>query len=1299
MGIKIKFEQYGDEIKYIPQKPTFVLMTRSGKKLGILPATEEDVKCSFNSANEVSFTIHKNDVSDSFWNEITNYKLLWCKEWNKLFELYVEIDEGEGLTKYLTGTSLGEAETGQIMLHGIEINTEDDIANDDYVVTTLYNAENPKASCLDRIMEKAPHYSIAYVDSSLKDIQRTYTFDGVSLYDAFQEIAEENDCIFLINCYLNSDMEIVREIKVYDLLSFCRDCGERGNFTDECPKCGGTDIRLGYGDDTNIIVSVDNLTNDIKYTTDTGSVKNCMRLEPSDDVIAAAVTACNPNGSQYLWYISDEMKADMSDSLVTRLNAYDTQYEYYRDEYVENISSVATAYNTLITKYSTYTSDYPALGTSLTGYSAINEAYYETVDFYYYLKNALMPTISMSDTTASAQAALLTAANLSPVAVTNLTSASSATAESAVLGMAKVIVDSRYKVTASTTSYTSNVWRGNFTVTNNSDDTDTAISSTISVTVNADYETYVQQKIDKILAKQVAYDTTDIVSLFKLSLSDFRNEIKKYGLSSLTNFRENCQSCIDVLIEQGVADQSSWASAASNPYDNLYTPYRNKLSAIDTEITTRTNELRTITNTMNYLLDTIDTIHTALDFQSFLGDTLWLELSAYRREDSYQNSNYISDGLTNAEIIQKANEYIKVASEELYKSAMLQHSITSTLDNLLVMKEFQSIVDYFEVGNWIKIRVDGELYRLRLLEYEVDFDNLEELSVTFSDVTKLSSGMSDVESVLNQASSMATSYGAVTRQAKQGENSNRRIADFVENGLALTTTKIVNAADNQNLIWDEHGFLAREYDTILGRYSDEQLKIINQGLYVTDDGWATASAGIGKFTIWNPSTQQNESRYGVIADTLVGNLILGQSVGIYNTNSTITLNTNGMSITNGTNSVVINPNATYLLDVTKNNKHLLYLDNSGNLNLTGTITAIGGAIGGLAIDTTSIHTSDVDITSNANNSVGLSSSTFTRTIGDTSRGDLKFAIGSKFGVASDGTLYASNGVFSGTITSSNANITGGVINIRTNSNQTSSIMLSGNNTYGYLDSIYISPHQLNLELLFSENNSYESFLNAELLELSITSIGEGVARLPIVMLSKVRPSGGGIQGSYGALQLFNVVDAYSFESTIYLNGSDGSVSCGNITSCASNSASTQGYSKLRLGNGTSVGTVGNSRGSIEIFGTGMHYTTIQSNASTWSTTIYLPDAGGTIGVINTTTTSNTTNSNGCISTSLYIGNREILLGASTTSSHSYILTPMLNMQFSSQNKYGQWCLQVSDDNGNVSSDISLGTITLYYMVF
>lgn len=140
----------------------------------------------------------------------------------------------------------------------------------------------------------------------------------MSIYDAFQTITEEIDCIAIFRAYTTDTGEIKRSISVYDLENSCFACGERGTFEDICPKCGSTNITPGYGEDTTVFVSVDNLADNINYTTDVGSVKNCFRLEAGDDLMTAAIVACNPNGTQYLWHFSDDMKSDMSQALVKK---------------------------------------------------------------------------------------------------------------------------------------------------------------------------------------------------------------------------------------------------------------------------------------------------------------------------------------------------------------------------------------------------------------------------------------------------------------------------------------------------------------------------------------------------------------------------------------------------------------------------------------------------------------------------------------------------------------------------------------------------------------------------------------------------------------------------------------------------------------------------------------------------------------------------------------------------------------------------------------------------------------------
>ena len=80
--------------------------------------------------------------------------------------------------------------------------------------------------------------------------------------------------------------------------------------------------------------------------------------------------------------------------------------------------------------------------------------------------------------------------SLSPVAVANIEALSAITADSYVLDAAKVIIDSRYRVKIKSSSFnkSTKVWSGIFTVTNYSDEEDTADSKSINISINDDCE-------------------------------------------------------------------------------------------------------------------------------------------------------------------------------------------------------------------------------------------------------------------------------------------------------------------------------------------------------------------------------------------------------------------------------------------------------------------------------------------------------------------------------------------------------------------------------------------------------------------------------------------------------------------------------------------------------------------------------------------------------------------------------------------------------------------------------------------
>ena len=958
MAVKMLFypTKGGKRISQEVKPPTIVLAKKNGAKLGVIPNESLNFECNLNSENTIDFKVHKyyNGKKVGLWDKITNFKLIWCKEWDAWFEITIDITQSDDTTKSVSGTSIGEAELSAIKIFGLEANTEEDIDRDDYEPTVIYNSENKNASLLDKMIEKAPHYSIKHVDATIAPLQRTFTFDDTSIIDGFNDIGEEIGCIFILSQRSNVNGRPERGIYVYDLQSHCKDCGYRGEFTKICPECGSTRIDGGYGEYTNVFISNENLAKELTVSTKTDDVNICFKLEAGDELMTAAVASCNPNGSDYIWYIPQETRAEMSIGLKSKLSQYDTLYNNYMNNYQISIdSSLVTAYNALVTKYSTYKDDLEAI-TASSGFESLIGISYNAIDFRLFLNNVLMPTPEISDTTASEQASLLTSTSLASVGVANASNISKTTVELNVLSLAKAIVRPTYEVKIKTSSYNSSThtWTGTFTVTNYSDEEDTATTAQITTLVTDDYETYINQKIEKVMNRE---DTDDlsVSGLFKKELivnngtysGDFANELKKYGLKPLQSFHDSCQSCIDVMVEEGISDKSVWLSTQDNLYNSIYKDYYNKLKALEVEIKLRESEIATIDAVSDNINSIRADIQTNLNLKDYLGETYWKEFCAFRRESTYSNDNYISDGLTNSELIKNANLFLKEARKELIKSATAQHSISSSLNNLLVMPEFEAIKSQFDVGNWIVVKIDGTLYRLRLTSYSIDFDSPEDISVEFSDVVNIGNDITDIKSVLDKASSMATSYQSIERQVEKSGDTSKIVDGWFEKGLDATLTKIVNTADSQTMAFDKHGMLMRKYDEPTDSYFAEQLRIINSTIAITDDDWETTKTAIGKFFYIHPETGELKEAFGVNGETIIGKMIIGESLALYNSNNTLKFNGDGLSVTNGTNTFTVNPNANSLLSLLKGTTSLLAVDTSGNLSVKGAITATSLATG------------------------------------------------------------------------------------------------------------------------------------------------------------------------------------------------------------------------------------------------------------------------------------------------------------------------------------------------------------------
>lgn len=874
--------------------PVIILSTKYHKHLGVIETIEPaSITCDFNMAacQEIAFDVYQelDGHKCTLWSFIQDLKYIYVPDYHEYYEITVSMEEDQKRVKHIVGRSACEAELSQRLLRSFECNTESDILRENYVPTVFYHPEQEDASLLHRVLhDKCPDYTIAHVDASLANIQRSFSCDGTSIYDFLTgDVAEEIGCLFRFD-------SVTRSISAYDLQYSCNVCHYRGEFTESCPSCDSHDMHAGYGSSTGVFISSENFSDLLTLEGESDRVKNCFRIEGGDALMTATVANCNPNGSEYIYHFSDKTRADMPRELTERLDSYQQLYSKLQKNHIH------------------YT-----------------EQLYEAIDEELYLISGMMPTVTLPETRAALELETLRS-QLQSVSVQNITTLSSTSADLAVNGIAKVLTDARYKteILSSTlsdlTDGTSRTWTGRIRITSKYDEADTAESETaltVSITGNH-YEEYLYQQIQKALNRE----DTLFLSVFEIKeLDAFRSALKEYCLDRLQSFASSYQTCIEVLVENGVTNQNA-AFYDVDLYHSMYQPYYNRITAIQEELVVREAAIAKVRERSSHYTKLRDAIQEQLDFRSYIGEELWPIFCSYVREDTYSNSNYISDGLSNTALMERAGELLEAAQKEIQKASKLQLTLTATLENLFSMKEFVDFREHVAIGNWIVCQADDALYRLRLVHIGFDYGDLSQVSVTFSNAVSIRDTISDMGTILSQAQSMAGSFNSVAHQAGKGMEANETVSDYRKTGLDAGLFNIINCG-TQDVIYDSHGISCRKYDDIFDDYLPEQLRIINNTIAFTQDYWKTVSCALGRLKYIIDGVEYED--YGLNADHVIaGTIVSGQ---IYSGNYS-------SAGRRGTHINLEDGSFSFAGD-------LLTYHASTGLSVTGKITATSGKIG------------------------------------------------------------------------------------------------------------------------------------------------------------------------------------------------------------------------------------------------------------------------------------------------------------------------------------------------------------------
>lgn len=555
----------------------------------------------------------------------------------------------------------------------------------------------------------------------------------------------------------------------------------------------------------------------------------------------------------------------------------------------------------------------------------------------------------------------------------------------------------------------------------------------------------------------------------------------KYGLDFLDSKVKSFKNIDEVYCAQGMNKPDSFNY-------NLYQQNLEDLNNVTAEYNKRKSEVDSATEVYNFIIAERNAVQSQLDMDKWFTKDEWKTLDSYVVEETYSNDNYITtDNTTDTERFDIERQLFDVAWKDLSKKCRPQYQYSSTLSNVLTIPQFKGFLKYFQLGNFIRMATDYDtVIKLRLISFTVDYNDTSKIDVTFSDAIRVHDIYEDASSIQAQANSAAMSFQFNKDQYDKSVNQSNFVEEMRKYGLDVANIPV----KNQHQSWDETGMWFRQWNEQKNDFDPEQIKIINNQIVFSDDGFKSAKMAIGKI----PIDKNGNTVYAVNAEAILGKLFLGEYLTLQNNSGTYKFDDDGFIAKGGNNSVRIQPNQSgELFSIYKGNNKQFYVDSDGNVHFTGDLTGSSGIFSG-QLKGGSINLGNGTFMVDKNGNVFANNGTF--------GGNCTFK----------GTLDGADGSFSGKVNASSGTIGGW------NIGETS--LYSGyiNTSIGYMNAV-LSPGGLSFDLLGQNNTMIINALNIgwdsnDLCSLikrdSITTQELSLKQLNFIMLSNPKitcPSG------------------------------------------------------------------------------------------------------------------------------------------------------------------------------------------------
>ena len=285
------------------------------------------------------------------------------------------------------------------------------------------------------------------------------------------------------------------------------------------------------------------------------------------------------------------------------------------------------------------------------------------------------------------------------------------------------------------------------------------------------------------------------------------------------------------------------------------------------------------------------------------------DLTEYKGSQfSFQTANANSYFTVNVNEYQKysvALELYDFGKEALSDYAWPTYEFSISSGNFLYQKEFEPFKDKLELGKAVYLNLGSEgRIEAKIIGIELNFEDISKFDLVFSNRYQRKNKAFKWIDQINTISQVARSFDSSKYIYNRAADKTTQVDEFMKGQLNAAVNNIVNKKD-QTVLINGAGIQ-------VGGDSKYQLRIVDNMLAMSDDGWQTAKLAIGLF-----ATEETGVNWGVNAELIAGKLLVGNALVIEN------INANGVMQFKVDSSGAWLNNATFLLQSEHGGKILI----------------------------------------------------------------------------------------------------------------------------------------------------------------------------------------------------------------------------------------------------------------------------------------------------------------------------------------------------------------------------------------